>query len=60
MAPSKLRGSKDVYSGLAAIFLKNNPLTPFFKGESEGFPTSGNDRIRNIFIPMQSIGEFIS
>ncbi|MBE0426832.1 MAG: hypothetical protein IBX72_09320 [Nitrospirae bacterium] len=21
----------------------NNPLTPFTKGDSEGFPTSGND-----------------
>jgi hypothetical protein len=50
-------GTKKCHSGLAGIFLCN---TVFFYKEhySEGFPTSGNDRIAEILTPMRSIEEF--
>jgi hypothetical protein len=42
--------------GMIGIYLKNNPLTPFVKGESEGFPTRfacGNDNLIDIYLPEQ-------
>jgi hypothetical protein len=45
------------HSGLAGIFLCSTVLF-CIKHYPEGFPTSGNDRIREIFTPKQSFEEF--
>ena len=57
---TKIYPSIICHSGLSGIFLKNNPLTPFSKGESEGFPTRftcGNDTwfINLLFIPLSGL-----
>jgi hypothetical protein len=45
------------HSGLSGIFLCI-PVLSYITYAPEGFPTSGNDRIRKTVTPMQSIEEF--